>query len=451
MKVIILGAGKVGESLARNLSQDGYDISIVDLNKNKVDELQDRLDIAAIIGHAAHPSTFKKAGADEETILLAVTNNDEVNIAACQIAKNKFSVKKTICRFKDSTYLDCLDSFGESIIDIPISPENEVTSHLKELIDHPGAEQIEEFADGKVKLVSVKVKKTGRLVDKALRTIEDDMPGVDSYIPTIYRKGKPFIPDGDTIVKEGDEVYFVTASENVDAVVNEMRLEQEAYSRIMIIGGGKIGFNLAKQLEDSYKVKIIEPNEERCEEISRSLEKTIVLRGKGADQELLKSENISQVDVFCSLTNDDEANIMASLLAKKLGATKTMVILNNPSYVNILPGFVDSCIAPHRLTVSSVLQHLRESDVAQDVILKMHSGAEAIEGIVHANEYTSDYFGKPIKSLPMPEEASIGAIVRKGVVVMPSSSIELCIEDHLIIFLSNKEKVKEVEKLFTKS
>ena len=451
MKVIILGAGKVGESLARNLSQDGYDISIVDLNKNKVDELQDRLDIAAIIGHAAHPSTFKKAGADEETILLAVTNNDEVNIAACQIAKNKFSVKKTICRFKDSTYLDCLDSFGESIIDIPISPENEVTSHLKELIDHPGAEQIEEFADGKVKLVSVKVKKTGRLVDKALRTIEDDMPGVDSYIPTIYRKGKPFIPDGDTIVKEGDEVYFVTASENVDAVVNEMRLEQEAYSRVMIIGGGKIGFNLAKQLEDSYKVKIIEPNEERCEEISRSLEKTIVLRGKGADQELLKSENISQVDVFCSLTNDDEANIMASLLAKKLGATKTMVILNNPSYVNILPGFVDSCIAPHRLTVSSVLQHLRESDVAQDVILKMHSGAEAIEGIVHANEYTSDYFGKPIKSLPMPEEASIGAIVRKGVVVMPSSSIELCIEDHLIIFLSNKEKVKEVEKLFTKS
>ena len=451
MKVIILGAGKVGESLARNLSQDGYDISIVDLNKNKVDELQDRLDIAAIIGHAAHPSTFKKAGADEETILLAVTNNDEVNIAACQIAKNKFSVKKTICRFKDSTYLDCLDSFGESIIDIPISPENEVTSHLKELIDHPGAEQIEEFADGKVKLVSVKVKKTGRLVDKALRTIEDDMPGVDSYIPTIYRKGKPFIPNGDTIVKEGDEVYFVTASENVDAVVNEMRLEQEAYSRIMIIGGGKIGFNLAKQLEDSYKVKIIEPNEERCEEISRSLEKTIVLRGKGADQELLKSENISQVDVFCSLTNDDEANIMASLLAKKLGATKTMVILNNPSYVNILPGFVDSCIAPHRLTVSSVLQHLRESDVAQDVILKMHSGAEAIEGIVHANEYTSDYFGKPIKSLPMPEEASIGAIVRKGVVVMPSSSIELCIEDHLIIFLSNKDKVKEVEKLFTKS
>ena len=451
MKVIILGAGKVGESLARNLSQDGYDISIVDLNKNKVDELQDRLDIAAIIGHAAHPSTFKKAGADEETILLAVTNNDEVNIAACQIAKNKFSVKKTICRFKDSTYLDCLDSFGESIIDIPISPENEVTSHLKELIDHPGAEQIEEFADGKVKLVSVKVKKTGRLVDKALRTIEDDMPGVDSYIPTIYRKGKPFIPNGDTIVKEGDEVYFVTASENVDVVVNEMRLEQEAYSRIMIIGGGKIGFNLAKQLEDSYKVKIIEPNEERCEEISRSLEKTIVLRGKGADQELLKSENISQVDVFCSLTNDDEANIMASLLAKKLGATKTMIILNNPSYVNILPGFVDSCIAPHRLTVSSVLQHLRESDVAQDVILKMHSGAEAIEGIVHANEYTSDYFGKPIKSLPMPEEASIGAIVRKGVVVMPSSSIELCIEDHLIIFLSNKEKVKEVEKLFTKS
>jgi trk system potassium uptake protein TrkA len=180
------------------------------------------------------------------------------------------------------------------------------------------------------------------------------------------------------------------------------------------------------------------------------LNKTIVLRGKGADQDLLKNENIAQVDVFCALTNDDEANIMSSLLAKKLGATKTMVILNNPSYVNILPGFVDSCIAPHRLTVSSVLQYLRESDVAQDVILKMHSGAEALEGIVHANEYTSDYFGKSIKELPLPDEASIGAIVRKGNVIMPSSEVELCIEDHLIIFLSNKEKVKEVEKLFTK-
>ena len=242
----------------------------------------------------------------------------------------------------------------------------------------------------------------------------------------------------------------MTANENVDAVVNEMRLEADPYSRVMIIGGGKIGFNLAQRLEDSYKVKIVESNEERCEEISRSLNKTIVLRGKGADQELLKNENIAQVDVFCALTNDDEANIMSSLLAKKLGATKTMVILNNPSYVNILPGFVDSCIAPHRLTVSSVLQYLRESDVAQDVILKMHSGAEALEGIVHANEYTSDYFGKSIKELPLPDEASIGAIVRKGNVIMPSSEVELCIEDHLIIFLSNKEKVKEVEKLFTK-
>jgi len=450
MKVIILGAGKVGESLARNLSEDNYDVSIVDLDKSKVDYLQDRLDIASVLGHAAHPSSFKKSNADEDTIVLAVTNNDEVNIAACQIAKAQFSVKKTICRFKDSTYLDSLDSFGEGVIDIPISPENEVTTHLKELIDHPGAEQIEEFADGKVNLVSVKVKKSGKLVDKALRTIEDDMPDVKSYIPSIYRKNKPFIPNGDTIIKEGDEVYFVTAKENVDAVVNEMRSDQDRHSRIMIIGGGKIGFSLAKQLENKYKVKIIESNEERCEEISRELEKTIVLNGKGADQELLVSENISQTDVFCAVTNDDEANIMASLLAKKLGATKTMVILNNPSYVSILPGFVDSCIAPHRLTVSSVLQYLRESDVAQDVILKMHSGAEALEGIVHANEHTSEYFGKSIRELPLPDEASIGAIVRNGSVVMPSSEVKLCLEDHLIIFLSNKEKVKEVEKLFTK-
>ena len=216
----------------------------------------------------------------------------------------------------------------------------------------------------------------------------------------------------------------------------------------MIIGGGKIGYSLAKSLEDDFKIKIIEENIERSEEISKKLNKTIVLNGSATDEMLLKSENISNIDVFCALTNDDETNVMSSLLAKKMGAKKTMIILNNPSYLGLVPGFIDIYIAPYRLTVSSVLQDLRESDVAQDVMLKMDSGAEAIEGIVHANEYTSELFGNPIADIPMPEGAAITAIVRHDKVLMPSEEIKLQINDHLIVFLADKSKVKELELLF---
>ena len=447
MKIAILGAGRVGSSLARNLSNNNYEVSIVDENKNKIDSLQEKLDIGSVVGHAAHQESLKKLGIDEDTIVIAVTSNDEVNIIACQIAKRQFKAKKTICRFKDAEYINNLDIFGENIIDVPISPEYEVTSHLRELIAHPGANQIEEFADGKVKLVSVKAKKQGKLVGRELKNIKEDMPNIDAYIPIIYRKTKPFIPDGGTIIKENDEVYFVSDANNIDTIVDEFRHDDPS-SRIMIVGGGKIGFSLAKELENDYKVKLIDSNDEKCEKLSKSLDKTIVLKGSATDDDLLKSENIDSIDVFCALTNDDETNVMSSLLAKKLGAKKTMIILNNPSYLKLVPGFIDIYIAPYRLTVSSVLQDLRESDVAQDVILKMESGAEAVEGVVHANEFTSGLFGSSIDDIPMPEGASIAAIVRHGEVIMPSNGVNLALNDHLIIFLKDRNILSGIERLF---
>ena len=387
MKIVILGAGKVGGSLARNLSNSDYQVSIVDEDKSKLSALEERLDIMTVEGHAAKPNSIMRAGADEDTIVIAVTSNDEVNIIACQIAKKMFNVKKTICRFKDTSYLEHYEVFGEGIIDIPICPENEVTSHLKELINNPGADQIEHFAGDKVKLVSVKAKKKGKLVGRELKSIKDDMPDVDAYIPSIYRKGRPFIPDGDTIIKENDEVYFISSSDNIGSIIDEFRDHEDAYSRIMIVGGGRVGYSLARDLEKTYKVKLIESNIDKCKFLSKELEKTIVLNGSATDEELLKSENISNIDMFCALTDDDETNVMSSLLAKKMGAKKTMIVLNNPSYLGLVPGFIDIYIAPYRLTVSSVLQDLRESDVAQDVMLKMEAGAEAIEGIVHAYRY----------------------------------------------------------------
>ena len=448
MKIVILGAGRIGGSLARNLSNSNYEVCIVDEDKNKLSGLEDKLDIMTVEGHASHLNTLKKSGLDNETTLLAVTSNDEVNIVACQLAKKVFKVKKTICRFRDDVYFDQLSVFGEGVIDIPISPEDEITSHLKELIDHPGSNQIESFANGKVKLVSVKAKKKGKLVGRELRGIKEDMPNIDAFVPTIYRKGNPFIPSGETIIKENDEIYFISSESNIGAIVDEFRDHEEQYSRIMIAGGGKVGFSLAKDLEKDYNVKLIDSNPERCMRLSKELDKTIVLSGSATDESLLKSENISNIDIFCALTDDDETNVMSSLLAKKMGAKKTMIILNNPSYLGLVPGFIDIYIAPYRLTVSSVLQDLRDSDVAQDVILKVNLGAEAIEGIVHANEFTSPLFGKPIKDVPLPEGCVIAAIIRHGELLMPSSSVDLTLNDHLIIFLSDKNKINEVEVLF---
>ncbi len=449
MKILILGAGRVGSSLARTLSRESYDVSIVDVNKDKLLKLQEDSDLATVIGHASHPDTLASAGADNDTILLAVTSSDECNITACQIAKSKFKVKKTICRLSDASYLNSLDAFGKDNIDIAIGPENEVTDHLVDLIKHPGAEQIETFANGLLKVVSVKAKRDGMLVNRALKSIKSDMPETSTFVPAIFRKGKPFIPDGKTIIKENDELYFVAAEEDIDTVVQEMRLQDTSSSRVMIIGGGKIGFALAKKLEDEYKIKIIDPDRDRCEMLSRELNRTIVLNGGGSDEELLKSENIENIDVFCALTNDDETNIMSAFLAKKLGAKKTIILVNNYTYINILPkNFVDIALSPQRLTVSMVLQHLAEGDVPQDVIFKMESGAEAIEGIVHRNQFTKEYLGKPVAEIPLPENCVVAAVTRGDETFMGSEGLLLSVGDRIIVFILGKTNKNQIQNLF---
>ena len=449
MKILILGAGRVGSSLASTLSREDYEVSIVDINKDKLLRLQEDFDLATVIGHGSHPRTLKEAGADQETILLAVTNSDECNIAACQIAKSKFKVQKTICRLSDSSYLDSLDAFGEKSIDIAIGPENEVTDHLIDLIKHPGAEQIESFANGSLKVVSVKAKKDGMLVNRELKSIESDMPNTETFVPAIYRKGKPFIPDGKAIIKENDEIFFLAAEKDIDSIVQEMRLQDTSSSRVMIIGGGKIGFALAQSLEEDYKVKIIDPDKDRCEVLSKELNRTIVLKGSGSDEELLKSENIENIDIFCALTNDDETNIMSAFLAKKLGAKKTIIIVNNYTYINILPkNFVDIALSPQRLTVSMVLQHLAKGDVPQEVIFKLESGAEAIEGIIHKNKFTEGFFNKPISEMPLPENCVVAAVIRNGEVFMHSKKLLLSPGDKIIVFILGKTNKEKIENLF---
>ena len=451
MKILILGAGRVGSSLASTLSRQEYEVSIVDLNKDKLLSLQEDNDLATEIGHSSHPLTLQKAGADEDTILLAVTNSDECNITSCQIAKSKFKVKKTICGLSDASYLDSLEAFGKNTIDIAIGPENEVTEHLIDLIKHPGAEQIESFANGSLKVVSVKARKDGMLVNRELKSIKSDMPDTDTFVPAIYRKGKPLIPDGKTIIKENDEIYFLAAENDIDGVVQEMRLQKTSSSRIMIVGGGKIGSALAQALEEDYKIKVIDPDKDRCEHLSRQLNRTIVLKGEGSDEELLKSENIENIDIFCALTNDDETNIMSAFLAKKLGAKKTIIIVNNYTYINILPkNFVDIALSPQRLTVSMVLQHLAKGDVPQEVMLKMQSGAEAIEGIIHKNKFTENFFDRPISEIPLPKNCVIAAVIRQDEIFMHSKNLLLKPNDKIIVFILGKTEKENIDNLFLK-
>jgi len=450
MKIIVLGAGKVGSNIAKNLSVQSYDICVVDKAVSKLKKLQSEYDLAIVSGHASHPDVLKKAGIDSDTILISVTNDDEVNIVACQIAKQIFDVKKTICRLSDSSYIKNLSAFGKEMIDIPISPELEVTDHIIELIDHPGAELIETFADGKVKLVSVKAKRGGKLVNRELKSIKNDIPDIDTLVPTIYRKNKAIVPDGNTVIKENDQVYFLSAEKNIDSILKEMRDQTVDSSRIMIVGGGMIGSSLASSLENKYKVKVLETSLERCEMLSKDLNKAIVLNGDGSDEELLRSENIENIDVFCALTDDDETNIMSAFLAKKLGAKKTLIILNNYAYINILPkSFVDLALSPQRMTVSLVMQHLSSADLPQEVLLNMTSGAEALEGVIHNNHKTKDLFGKTYRDLPLPENAVLGAIVRNGSIFTPSKNINVEMNDHIIVFINGKTDKDQIEALFS--
>lgn len=450
MDIVILGAGKIGTGIATNLVKQNYNITVVDLNAEKLQTLQSDFDLATVIGSASSPEILTKAGIKKDTIVLAVTNSDESNLIACQLCKNLFSVNRTICRISNKAYLDHLDTLG-GYVDVPISPVSEITSHLLELIEHPGTEQIESFVGGEVKLVSVKAKKDGMLVNRALKSMKDDLPNIEASVTAIYRKNKPMIPDGDTVIKEGDEVYFLAKKEDVDAVVSEIRNQGERHKRVMIVGGGKIGFELARNIEDKLRLKLIEPDKDRCEFLSSELKKAIVLRGIGSDEDLLRTENIENIDLFCAVTNDDEANIMSAFLAKKLGVKKTIIILNNYSYINILPkGFVDVALSPQRLTVSMVLQHLYTVDITQEVILKMASGVEAIAGVVHKNSFTEKYLNKPIKDLALPPGSSVGAIYRNNNLYTPSRSNDLLLHesDRLIIFISSKTEKDEITKLF---
>lgn len=451
MKIIILGAGEVGATLAENLVGEQNDITVVDSNADKLRALQDRYDLQVIHGHGSHPDVLKQAGAEDADMVVAVTNSDEVNIVACQVAYSIFNTPVKIARIRTTQYLkyrDQLFNKDDMPVDHFIAPEALVTTYIRRLIDYPGALQVVEFAEGKVSLVAVKAYYGGLLVGHALSTLKEHMPNIDVRVATIYRNGNAIRPLGTTIIEADDEVFFIAATKHIRAVMSELQKLERNYRRIMIAGGGNIGYGLARALEDTHSVKLIERGKERAEFLSSALDSTRVYVGDASDPELLEEESIEQMDVFIAVTNDDEANIMSAMLAKRMGAQKTIVLIKRSAYVDLLQGGeVDIAVSPQQATISALLTHIRRGDIVNVYALR-RGAAEAIEAIAHGDSSSSKVIGKAIGKLKLPPGTTIGAIVRGDEVLIARNSTVIESNDHIILFMVDKKHIGEVEKLF---
>ncbi|MEC9481883.1 MAG: Trk system potassium transporter TrkA [Halomonas sp.] len=450
MKILILGAGQIGSNLAEHLAHEGNEITLVDIDKERLDALNMSLDIRTVEGKASHPSVLRSAGCQDADLLIAVTNSDEINMLACEIANTLFNTPKKIARLRDREYLACQELYSKSAInvDVVISPEQLVTDSIARLIEFPGALQVLDFADGQVQLVAVQAVAGGFLVGQALSALHDAIRDSDIRVAAIYRDGEAITPQGDTVIQPKDEVFFIASRERIRRVMGELRKTESAYKRVFIAGGGNIGERLARQIQADYHVKLVEIQEKRCIDLAEQLTKTVVLHGSATRKQLLSEENIHEVDLYCALTNDDEDNIMSSLLAKKLGAKKVLTLITDPAYVDLIQGGpIDIALSPQQVTIGSILAHIRRGDFA-----KVHSlrrgAAEAIEAVVHGDSRSSRVVGRKIREIGLPKGAMIAAIVRDDEVIMGHGETVIESEDHVILFLADKYRVREVERLF---
>ena len=450
MKIIILGAGQVGASTAEILSREENDITLVDRNPKVLEGLQGRLDIRTIAGQASAPEVLLRAGVEDVDMVLAVTDSDEINMIACQIAHSLFNTPTKIARVRSPAYLAYPDLFcsGSIPIDVIISPEQVVTEQIQRLIEYPGALQVIDFAGGKIRLVGLRAYYGGALVGQALRELGNHLPSVSTRVAAIYRRDRAIIPTGDTIIEPDDEVFFIATKDDIRTVMQELRRTEEVGTRVIIAGAGNIGFRLAQSLEQTgFQVKLIERDATRAHMVSERLENTVVLQGDAADEELLRQENIDTMELFCSLTNEDEANILSAMLAKRLGARRTMAIVNRSAYIDLIENEIDIAISPRLATVSALLSHVRRGDVKAAHSLR-RGVAEVIEAVAHGDAKTSKIVGRALSKIKLPEDATIGAVMRDDKLLRLDDQTVIAEGDHVIIFVIDKRRIPDVEKLF---
>lgn len=451
MKIIILGAGQVGRTAAEQLSREQVnDVTVVDTRDAVLRDLQDRLDIRTVVGNAAQPSVLESAGGADADMIVALTNSDEVNMIACQVAHSLFGTPTKIARVRSVDFSSRPELFddGGLHVDVMISPEQLVTDHVARLIRYPGALQVLDFAEGRVQLVGVRAVRGGQLVGHQLRELRDHIPKRDARVAAIYRSGRSIRPEGDTVIEHGDEVFFIAAREDIGAMMKELRTEEDPARRVVVAGAGNIGFRLAQTLEEQNQVKLIERDPAVARRAAERLKRALVLTGDAADEELLLEENIDDADVFVALTNAEEANILSAMLAKRLGAHRVMALINKPSYAELMEGSaIDVAISPQTITIGALLEHVRRGDVVRVHSLR-RGAAEAMEAVVHGDSRSSPVVGRRIDQISLPGGATIGAIVRGEEVVMAHHDTMIHADDHVILFLSDRRHVEALGRLF---
>ena len=468
MRIIILGAGQVGASVAEALASETNDVTVVDQNAPCLVQLADRLDVRTVMGNAALPSVLRNAGIEDAEMLVAVTQSDQTNLVACKIARHMFNVPTRIARLRGVDFLTDAALLADDMFSVShaMCPEQDVTDYIARLVAFPEALQVLEFADGRATLVCVRAYDGGLLVGKEIQSMREHLPaGVDARIVAIFREHQPVDPTGKTVIEAGDEVFLLAATEHIRPVLLELRRMQKPVKRIMIAGGGNIGARVAAALEKDHEVKVIECDARRAEVIATRFKGALVLCGEATDENVLAQENIDEMDMFLALTNDDEDNIMAASLAKRLGCKRVLALINRRAYADMVQGGpIDIGLSPAQVSIGSLLAFVRHGDVARVHSLR-RGAAEALELIVHGDRSSSKVVGRRIEELPVIKGAHIGAILRKAppktvmregfpltvpgdYVIIPHHDTVIEADDHVIVFCTRKVQIPQVEKLF---
>ncbi|QTA82649.1 Trk system potassium uptake protein [Desulfonema limicola] len=446
MKIVIVGAGEVGFHIATHLARENKDVVIIDKNPDTLRRVSDNIDVQTVSGSGSSPVILEQAGIKDAEILLAVTNKDETNLVACLIADTLSPGTKKLARIRDADYDMYHNSFCSSSphIDTIINPEIEVVKTIDRLMSVPGAVDVGEFADGRVKFIGIKMDENTNLEGVTLAELPGKMGGHRPLIGAILRNEKLIIPMGKDQLLAGDIVYFISQEEHVIKTLGFFNKHAEPISRVLIVGGGRIGTRLAKHLEKkSIQTKIIEKNPERCTILAEQLNKPVVLCGDGSDQVLLKEENIQDIDLIVTLTNDEETNILSSLLATRMGAKKSITKISKFSYFPLMMAIgIEQVIDPRLSAINSILQHIRRGKVLSAISIRGEEG-EVLEAMALE---TSDIVGKPLKNISFPKGVLVTAVLRENEVIIPSGETIVIPNDRIIIF-ALRAAIPKIEKI----
>ncbi len=458
MNIIICGAGRVGFTISKQLSEQGHSITVIDTSSDDIQKIDDALDVKAIVGKATYPSILEKANASETDMIIAVTRNDEINMLICQIAFSIFNIPKKIARIRSQDYLNpkftTVYNKENLPIDVIISPEIEIAKSIQRKLEAPGALDSVPFAGNKIRLLEILINDGCTLINIKLKDLTKKYPNLEANVIGIIRDDKFLIPKKDDDIKKNDKIYVIINSSQTSETLEAFGHTEKVSKKILIVGGGNIGFNLAKNIEetlDAARVKIVEKNKDRAEFLASELNNTIVINGNGLDEEVLAEANLEEAETVLALTNDDEDNLMVSVLVEKFAKDekeiedkRTMALVNKPNYSLLQDSLkIDDLIDPRMNTVSSILKHVHKGTIETAYTI-MNGEYEVIEAEIIE---TSELINKELKNSNLPDEIRIGAVLRENKIIIPRSNF-VFLKDDKVVFLAKKDSISVVENIF---